>query len=408
MPLSRRQLLVGLGSTVGLAACGSGPVSKVDWAGDLDGLVSGIESTHPNPWWREPRADFMARVATLKHTLPGMSKRAQEVAVMELVATIDGHSAIYPTELGWHFLGIQFYDFSGTTAVSAYPARPELVGATLETIGTVPLAEARRRLTPLASHDNDQTIRLMLPLTYVMPEALTVKGLVAKGAKPSYGLRTAQGESVTVTPESLEYDAYVASVGWDPAGLPPRDAPLVLTRRRDPIWWTTLPSGALYIVYNQVQSDSADVVAPVRDAAAHRRRPGVIVDLTNNPGGDNHTYVELLAALQDPRLRGRLVVIIGRTTFSAAMNFAVEVEQSTDAVFVGEATGARPNLYGDVRPVGMPSSGLTAYISSRYWPKAGDKDTRVAMDPDVPVEWTVVDFLAGRDPVLDAAVRVLR
>lgn len=57
------------------------------------------------------------------------------------------------------------------------------------------------------------------------------------------------------------------------------------------------------------------------------------------------------------------------------MNFTVDVEQSTDAVFVGEPTGARPNLYGDVRPVQMPSSGLVAHVSSRYWPKAGDTDT---------------------------------
>jgi hypothetical protein len=89
------------------------------------------------------------------------------------------------------------------------------------------------------------------------------------------------------------------------------------------------------------------------------------------------------------------------------MNFTVDVEQSTDAVFVGEPTGARPNLYGDVRPVQMPSSGLVAHVSSRYWPKAGDTDTRTTLDPDVRVEWTVRDFLAGRDPVLDAAVKAL-
>ena len=123
MTLSRRELLVGLGSALGLAACtgqptrtpssaatpaagssSTGSAAGVDWASDLDALVKGIESTHPNPWWREPRAAFLAQVETLKRTLPTMDRRAQEVAVMELVATIDGHTAVYPTDLGWHCL----------------------------------------------------------------------------------------------------------------------------------------------------------------------------------------------------------------------------------------------------------------------------------------------------------------
>ncbi len=441
MDLTRRHLLVGIGSAVGLAACsgaqpGAGPATSptpsgvlgtatspsassttgsssgssgaVDWSADLDALVAGIESTHPNAWWREPRSAFLAQVETLKRTLPAMDRRAQEVAVMELVATIDGHTAVYPTDLGWHFLAIQFYEFSGTTIVTAYPGRPDLVGATLEGIGDVALAEARRRLRPLANYDNDQTITLLMPLTYVMPEALGVKGLVPAGGTPSFHLRTTGGERVTVTPSPLDYDGYVATVGWDPVGLPPRDAPLVLTRRREPIWWSTLPGGALHVVYNQVQAASKDAAAPVLAAAADPRHPGVIIDIRNNPGGNNQTYAALLEAVRDPRLRSRRVLVIGRATFSAAMNFAVDVEQSTDAVFVGEATGARPNLYGDVRPVRMPSSGLVANVSSRYWPKAGPSDTRTAIEPDVKVEWTAKDFLAGRDPVLDAAVKALR
>lgn len=426
MTLSRRELLVGLGSTLGLAACtgqptrtpssaatpaagssSTGSAAGVGWASDLDALVKGIESTHPNPWWREPRAAFLARVETLKRTLPTMDRRAQEVAVMELVATIDGHTAVYPTDLGWHFLAISFYELSGTTIVTAYPGRPELVGATLESIGEVPLAEARRRLEPLVNYDNDQTVRLMMPLTYVMPEALAVKALVSPGAQPSYGLRTAGGERVVVSPPPLDYTSYLSTVGWDPVGLPPRDAPLVLTRRRESIWWTTLPGGPLYVVYNEVQTGSLAAAAPVLAAAAQLRHPGIIVDVRNNGGGNNQTYGGLLDAVRDPRLRGRLVLIVGRSTFSAAMNFTVDVEQSTDAVFVGEPTGARPNLYGDVRPVQMPSSGLVAHVSSRYWPKAGDTDTRTTLDPDVRVEWTVRDFLAGRDPVLDAAVKAL-
>ena len=76
-----------------------------------------------------------------------------------------------------------------------------------------------------------------------------------------------------------------------------------------------------------------------------------MLDLRQNPGGDNTTYGPLL----DPRrgLRasapGRARVLIDRVTFSAAANLATEIEQSTDAVFIGEPMGGGLNFWDDVR-----------------------------------------------------------
>ena len=44
---------------------------------------------------------------------------------------------------------------------------------------------------------------------------------------------------------------------------------------------------------------------------------------------------------------GKFVVIIGRRTFSAAQNLATRLDLKTNAVFVGEATGSKPNHYGE-------------------------------------------------------------
>ena len=86
------------------------------------------------------------------------------------------------------------------------------------------------------------------------------------------------------------------------------------------------------------------------------------------------------------------------------MNFATEVDTGTAAVFVGEPTGGRPNLYGDVRPVYLPNSRITVRVSSRYWEFGGPDDTRPWIAPDVAVAITSADLLAGLDPVLDAAI----
>ena len=85
----------------------------------------------------------------------------------------------------------------------------------------------------------------------------------------------------------------------------------------------------------------------------------MIVDVRLNPGGDNHTYAPLLAALRAKSVNrpGRLVVLISRSTFSAAQNFITELERKTQVIFVGETSGGSPNLYGDVQHVELPTAG---------------------------------------------------
>jgi hypothetical protein len=99
-------------------------------------------------------------------------------------------------------------------------------------------------------------------------------------------------------------------------------------------------------------------------------------------------------------------VLIGRATFSAAANFAADVDRSTKAIFVGEPTGGFVRGWGDTVPVPLPASGLTAHISARYWDfRKSTGDKRLAVNPDRRVNVTVADFLKGRDPVLAAAAR---
>ena len=62
---------------------------------------------------------------------------------------------------------------------------------------------------------------------------------------------------------------------------------------------------------------------------------------------------------------GRLFAIIGRVTFSAAANFATDLEQATSVTFAGEPMGGSPNLYGDTRPVDLPATGQTLYMATR-------------------------------------------
>jgi C-terminal processing protease CtpA/Prc len=90
-------------------------------------------------------------------------------------------------------------------------------------------------------------------------------------------------------------------------------------------------------------------------------------------------------------------------TFSAAANFAAAVDHQTRARLVGEPSGGAPNQWGDRTPIRLPVLGLTAYVAAE-WVEVEPSDERLAVEPDVLVESTVADFLAGRDSVLRRAL----
>ena len=69
--------------------------------------------------------------------------------------------------------------------------------------------------------------------------------------------------------------------------------------------------------------------------------------------------------------------------------------------------GGSPNLYGDVRPTRLPygvHGPIDVYVATRYWVKSTADDPRITIQPDIAVPFSSGDWLAGRDPVLEAAI----
>jgi C-terminal processing protease CtpA/Prc len=137
-----------------------------------------------------------------------------------------------------------------------------------------------------------------------------------------------------------------------------------------------------------------------------------VVDLRANPGGDNTTYGPFRDALREKAIggKGQVALLTSRDTFSAAGNFVTELkvgEGGDDILLVGEPPGGGLNIYGDTATVTLENSGIVVLISRRYHEKAPGDD-RLQIEPDIPIEASWDDTVAGRDPVLDAALDGLR
>lgn len=107
---------------------------------------------------------------------------------------------------------------------------------------------------------------------------------------------------------------------------------------------------------------------------------------------------------------GDIYILIDNGTFSAANLFATILVDNGLATTVGEPSGNAPSFYADILQFQLKHSKLFYTISSSKLLRPdteleGDSD---ALNPDIPVECTVQDYLAGRDPAYERILTLIK
>ncbi len=399
-----------------LVACGSSAArSRGAKADDVRLAAQHLRADHPNLFRDLSPTRFQEVVDDLVAGADALGDDALLVGLMRLAAlpgARNGHTGIFPFDPSnrrtLHMYPVSLYTFADGTFVVGQAAGDDLLRARLAAVGGHPLDEVLEALRPLVPHDNDSTMRGLAPSYLVTAEVLHGLGL-APSAGPLAFTFERDGASFDRELAPLAYDDYARGIRdlvhpLVPQGITGR-VPAYVARRNQDLWTTKLASGRVfYIGYNEARIRTSVAAGQTLRAAKKKALRGVVVDLRNNPGGNNHTYRSLVDVLRRVSRTKRVVVILSRTTFSAAENFATEVERLSRPTFVGEPSGGSPNLYGDSQPTPLPASGLTLHVAGIYWEISTPDDPRITIEPQVPVPLTSGDFFAGRDPVLAAAV----
>jgi len=105
---------------------------------------------------------------------------------------------------------------------------------------------------------------------------------------------------------------------------------------------------------------------------------------------------------------GKLYVLIGRRTCSAASLLAASVKDQRLGVLVGEETGGAGTQYGDPFPFELPRTKLTGIVAHTLLVRASGKDLGQGVTPDYEVPVTPADIIASRDPVLERVLGMIR
>jgi hypothetical protein len=343
---------------------------------------------------------------------------------------------------------ISFWWFpEGAIVTRAHPDQRDLLGAEILEIDGVPVREAMRRVGPYIPGTADTRL-YESPAWLRRIEVLRAIGL-AEGRSARFRFRLADGRRVTrrlvPPPRFDDPERYPDPAQYAPSwrqsivpGRGPEPWPHVLDRLPSlplhvqpptPLAATELEAGQVLYVRSTgifpfgpepqpVESLAFTVVADaVRDGTPPRH---VIVDLRYNEGGNFLAITNFVAELvRMTAPDGRLYVLTGRATNSAAIAFAALLKGAAPerTKFVGEHPADAPAFWAEggnvTTPAGIPlryndgfhdwASGCRE-LSRCFWPVVYHGTAIGSLAPDIPVAMRYADFAAGRDPVLDAAL----
>lgn len=335
----------------------------------------------------------------------------------------------------------------GAMVTRAHPDQRDLLGAELVTIGGVPVREAYRRVIPYISGTADRHL-YESPVWLRRFEVLRALGL-SDGHSAEFGFRLADGRRVTRrlgppprpadperSPDPAQY-----SDSWRQAMVPGRGPdpwPHVLERLPElplhartptPLAASELLDGRLLYVRStgvypfgeperSIEDRAFGVIADaVRDGAPPRH---VVVDLRYNEGGNFLSIIPFVTELvRMTAPDGRIYVITGRATNSAAIAFAALLKGNAPdrTKFVGEHPSDAPTFWSEGGDIATPA-GIRLHYNDGYhdwaqgcrelarcfWPLVYHGTAIGSLAPDIPIAMSYADFAAGRDPALDAVL----
>ncbi len=383
-------------------------MSRVEgWTYDLWYLNRELRRIHYKFDCQHSAAEWDQQVKTIKQNIPHWPDEKVQMEMKKLTAMAgDGHTSLAVFgQTPAYYAPIKFDEcFDGPMVTGAMTGYEKWFGWRLKSLGGLPYESFKRRFAEYISKDNAMGTIKMIPRFATNSSFLFGANLIHDKKFIDLELENSTNGDVV----SLKLPC---APGTPDYKSPIKDLSAVrsLKNRSKFYWYEVIPNTkTIYFQYNSILVDPQESVdaftTRLGDYIANNDVDRLIIDLRLNGGGNNQTYRGLLRMLIRSRVNefARLYVIVGRNTFSAAQCFATEVERDTDAIFVGEPSGSRPNFVGETIQFELPYSKVRGSISDLYWQKGQAFDNRMWISPQIPALNTYAEFAAGEDVAIDA------
>ena len=382
-----------------------------DMRSDLDELFRQIEKYHPNPYTKRSKEDIDRDRQALYEEL---DQRMTIVDFYRKVAPLidslgDSHTVVFPSNDTFRQidsyetvfpLEVEFDD-GKAYIIKNYTSNPDIpLGAELLTINGTPLSTLQNNIITDPGFSFDWKMWLL------------------NGSSAEYQMTLLPaGENIPVNfivPGLTYNEIYKQDAG---------------SGAREEVAYRTLPNEKIGIL---TLNNFRSIYEPVKQGFSQIQEDGVqnlIIDIRRNGGG----YFESLdlfmnyltdqpyqkcykCAFNQPwdnvsnRYHGKIYLLVGPDTYSAAVMLATILQDHQLATLVGEETAETSTFCAYVMIGGdpLPRTGLRYMVSSKCYVRPNGIVDGRGVIPDMIVETTIDDKLTGNDPVLDYTLKMIR
>ena len=414
--------LVFILSLVG-SSCAQVQLESSKWQEDLRFLQKRIHEDYDFLFRKISKQDFDLAVEELHSAIPEMEDHEVIVGLARIVALFQyGHTSLSlgnwrgSNANGFHQLPYNLYQFSeGVYVQGVHKDYAKALGAKVLQIGDKSIEEALALIRPSVPAENDQFYKAYGIFNLGIPEVLHAQG-VTKSTKEVTLKLEKEGKTFDLIFKPIQTSHFPGSYG-----LIQQQGDWLDARASDttPLWLKHLDkryfyeyledSKTLYVRQSQVLDESdktiADFYAEVFDFVDKNEVDRMVIDLRLNGGGNNYKNKPVVTGLikaTKVNQPGKLYVVLGRRTFSACQNLVNELENYTEAVFVGEPTAENVNFFGDNRSEVLPNSQLSVRLSYLWWQDKDPRDSRPWTAPQLAIDLSFEDYQSNHDPVMAA------
>ena len=391
----------------------SGQISKEQILSDIDQLEMLIDTKHVSPFWITPEEEFRSVVENARLTVAEKESCDEScyVELFKIVSAVkDGHSAISGGSrydlFGYLPLSLRWFD-QELRVMRTSEKHKDILGYKIEKVNGKEIGEVLEELRPVVPHANDSRFRKFAGSYLHLPGLLYGLGITESPKSTmitfSNGDDVVEIEFSNLPPEEEETTRFVSFLdGKDNLPWYQRDNELYYWFDYDP------KKEIMYFQYNRVGSMKSESSTQFRErlwkAVDSVEISKFVLDMRYNGGGNaafSIGYVQGLLDRLDINKRGRLFVITGYDTFSAAVQMLNLLEVKSEAIILGEPPCGQPANPGDAEDHVLENTGLKILLSSLYHPSIFPDDQRrnFILDEEIVTTWD--DYEAGEDPIME-------
>ena len=394
-----------------------------NWQDDLKFLQTTIHNDYPFLFKKTTDEAFDKAVDALYKAIPNLEEHEIIVGLARIVSSFKyGHTSLDIRHLpnAFHGLPVSLYHFNdGIYIQGVHKDYAETLGAKVIEVAGLPIGEALKAIYPVVPAENDQFFKAYGVLYLMSPEILHVQGVIKELSDRVELTLVRKGktfkQTFSVLPRGerppLEYGFVQKNENWLDARNQD-NTPYYLKHLDKIYYYEYLPEQkTVYIRHSQIQDDESENIPSFYERVFNFIESNdverLVLDVRLNGGGNNYKNKPIITGIiESEKINkvGHFFVIIGRRTFSACQNLVNELDNYTNAVFIGEPTAENINFYGDNNRVELPNSKVSAYLSFAWWQDKPQWEGDEWLAPHIAVDMSFEEYKSNKDPVLDTAL----